>query len=140
VSDAQRLQRRCRHRHADLERGPRTGVAACFASGEKKWQATNTTSSDSYVTVKQADGTECYTAISQGATMRYTISVGAQTIAELDAESQAGTPTVTCAGTTVAVVMNADCPPLPWTAKATCESLPCDFGALPAGAATDMPN
>jgi hypothetical protein len=116
----------------------RNGVAACFASGEKRWQATNATSADHYIVVKHASGAECYTAISQGAAMRYTITVGGQTVAELDAEAQPA-PTVTCRGVTTPVTVNADCFALPWTTK-TCGAGPCDFGALPAGAATDTTN
>lgn len=119
--------------NADL----RNGVAACFASGEKSWQAINATSADRYVVVKHASGAECYTAISQGAAMRYTITAGGQTVAELDAEAQPAT--VTCGGVTAAVTVNSDCFALPWTTKA-CGQGPCDFGALPAGAATDMSN
>ena len=61
-----------------------TGVAACFASGEKRWEATNATTDDSIVVVKHADGSECYTATSQGASLRYTISVGGRNVAELE--------------------------------------------------------
>lgn len=111
------------------------GVAACFASGEKKWEATNATSADRTIVVKHASGVECYTAISQGGSMRYTISFGGQTIAELDADAQP--PTITCGGTTTPVEVNQHCFALPWTPAMTCGQGPCDFGPLPAGAATD---
>jgi len=109
-----------------------TGVSACFASGETRWEATNATTGGSIVVVKRADGSECYTATSQGASMLYTISIGGQSLAELDADTAGAPATVTCNGTTTTIQENADCFPLPWTSAMACEQLPCDFGALPA--------
>src|ERR1051325_3004332 len=43
-----------------------SGAATCFASGEKRWQAKNMTTNADTVVVKKADGSECYTAISNG--------------------------------------------------------------------------
>ena len=71
-----------------------TGVSTCFASGEKRWEATYATTDDT-----------------------------------------PGAPAaVTCNGTTTTVQENATCFRLPWTSAMACEQLPCDFGALPAGA------
>jgi hypothetical protein len=122
---------------SDVSPNVAIGTAACFASGEKKWQAVNAMTSDSYVAVKARDGGECYTAISAGATLRYTISVGGHTLAELNADTQGGATTVTCNGTTTEIEANDHCALLPWTATMTCDQGPCDFGALPPGAATD---
>ena len=126
LPDAQRVRHDGRDECADL-RTPTsaTGVAACFASGEKRWEATNATTADSVVVVKHADGSECYTATSQGASMRYTISVGGQNVAELNADAHRGargghlqrndddhtrkTP---------------DCFRLPWTSAMACEQAP----------------
>ena len=115
-----------------------TGVAACFASGEKRWEATNATTDDSIVVVKHADGSECYTATSQGASLRYTISVGGRNVAELNADTPGAPAAVTCNGTTTTIQENADCFRLPWTSAMACEQLPCDFGALPAGHRRDQ--
>ena len=122
---------------SDVSPNVAIGTAACFASGEKKWQAVNAMTSDSYVAVKARDGGECYTAISAGATLRYTISVGGHTLAELNADTQGGATTVTCNGTTTEIEASDHCALLPWTATMTCDQGPCDFGALPPGAATD---
>jgi hypothetical protein len=115
----------------------RQGVATCFASGERMWQATNATSGDSTIVVKHADGTECYTAISAGSAGSYAISVGGQAVAQFDVGTQMTAPTVTCFGTTSEVVATPDCSGAPWTTPAACEQLVCTFGALPPGAATN---
>jgi hypothetical protein len=115
------------------------GVATCFASGEKVWQATNVTSGDSYVVVKHADGTECYSAISLGSSGRYTISVGARTYAELDVGSSTTPLTITCGGTTTEIVTTPACSGAPWMNPLACEPLTCTFGIFPIGAATDEP-
>jgi len=111
-----------------------TGAAACFASGEERWQATNATTNADTIVVRRADGSECYTAISDGASMRYSITVGGNAVAELAVDPTSSTATVTCKGTTSAVAANGDCFLLPWT-TAMCTTGPCDFGALPAGSA-----
>lgn len=114
-----------------------SGDATCFASGEKRWQATNATTNADTVVVKQADGTECYTAISEGPSTRYAITVGGTMVAELAVDAQSSTATITCNGTTTAVAANADCFQLPWASAATCEQHACDFGALPAASAAN---
>jgi hypothetical protein len=116
----------------------RSGVAACFASGERQWTATNATTGDSYTVVKQASGRECYTAIKAAGSMTYAISVAEQALGVLDAESQTGPPTITCGGTSTDIVVTPDCTSAPWVPSALCEQAPCTFGAFPAGAATDM--
>jgi hypothetical protein len=117
-----------------------TGVSACFASGERRWEATNATTNDSVVVVKHADGSECYTATSPGASMRYTISVGGQNVAELNADTPGAPAAVTCNGTTTTIQENTACLRLPWTSAMVCQQLPCDFGAIPAGAVTGATN
>jgi antitoxin (DNA-binding transcriptional repressor) of toxin-antitoxin stability system len=72
--------------------------------------------------------------------MRYTITVGGTTVAELAADAQSSTASITCNGTTTAVAANADCFQLPWTSGATCAQNACDFGALPAGSAAATTN
>jgi hypothetical protein len=115
-----------------------TGVATCFASGEKKWEATNATTGNQYIVVKHASGAECYTAISQGTSLRYTLSVAGQAVAELNAESDTGPRTVTCLGTTHEVVVTPHCLWAPWINSVGCDQGPCTFGLFPGGAATDM--
>ena len=116
-----------------------SGAASCFASGETRWQTTNATTNADTIVVKRADGSECYTAISDGATMRYTITVGGNMVAELAVDPTSSTATVTCNGTTNAVAANADCFLLPWT-TATCAPNACMFGALPSGSAAATTN
>ena len=118
----------------------RDGLAQCFEAGERKWQAVNATSGDSYIVVKRADDGECYTVIAAAGATRYTILFGGQTVAELDAPSPGGPATVTCAGTTTDIVETPSCPWAPWTNVMTCQDLPCAFGVLPPGADAGMPN
>jgi hypothetical protein len=116
----------------------RSGVASCFASGERQWNATNATTGDSYTVVKHADGSECYTAISAAGSTTYTISVAGQPLAVLNAESATGPATVTCGAMTSEVVVTPDCTWPPWVPAVACNQAVCTFGAFPAGAATDM--
>jgi len=122
----------------------RNGQVMCFATGERQWQAVNATSGDSYILVKHADDSECYTAIAAAGSTHYTLSVGGRTFAELDAPSQTGSAMVTCvgaqgdAGTTSAIVETPACPWAPWTNVMTCGSGPCQFGVIPPGADAGM--
>jgi hypothetical protein len=116
----------------------RSGFAACFASGEREWSATNAKTGDSYTVVKQANGRECYTAISAAGSRQYAISVGGQPLAVLNAESATAPATVTCGAMTSDVVVTPECSSAPWINSFLCDQSVCTFGAFPAGAATDM--
>ena len=116
------------------------GVATCFAAGEKIWEATGPTTGDDTIVVKRSDGGECYTATSAGSSLQYAISVGGQTVAELDATSQTSPPTVTCGGVSTELAVTPDCFWAPWINTMSCEEAPCTFGALPPGAVSDAAN
>jgi hypothetical protein len=116
-----------------------SGTSSCFASGETLWQAKNAATNADTVVVKRADGSECYTAISDGASTRYAITVGGNAVAELAVDPQSATATITCNGTATAVAANADCFVLPWM-TAACMANACSFGALPAGSAAATTN
>jgi len=116
-----------------------TGTSSCFASGETLWQTTNATTNADTVVVKRADGSECYTAISEGASTNYAITVGGNAVAELAVDPQSATATITCNGATSAVAANADCFVRPWMTGA-CMANACSFGALPPGSAAGTTN
>ena len=116
------------------------GVAACFAAGEKLWEATGPVTGDDYIVVKRSDGGECYTATSAGSSLSYTISFGGQAVAQLDATSTTSPPTLTCGGASMELVLTPDCLWAPWIHTKSCVDAPCTYGALPPGAVSDTAN
>jgi hypothetical protein len=120
--------------------GESMGVAACFSSGERERQATDS-DNHAVVYVKATDGSECYAAVGDQSpdVETWDLSVGGQLFGSLTWDLTSGAVAVTCDGATTAIdITKPLCAGLPWQNTTACDpGQTCTFGPVPAQGAWD---